>query len=197
MLRKVSTCLLRDLGHVLRLVATRLEGINGRRPQSMEVKHMVELRIVIGSDASGFPLKDAVTRHLQDHPDVSELTDVGAFAQDDPEADPVRAAITVAKHVAAGDADRGLVFCGNGLGVMIAANSVDGVDAVIAHDLFSIRTSITRNRAQVLSMGSEVIGSGPAVELIDEWLRTPMPDPAPQKEVGAGAGAGVGADAQQ
>lgn len=138
---------------------------------------MNALKIAVGSDFSGYELKRLILETFQNHDMVAEMVDVGVAGPDDREADHVQVADSVAQHVAQGRADRGLLFCGNGLGVAIAANEVDEVRAVTAHDLFSVRTSITGNEAQVLCMGAKVIGPGAAAELIGEWLRTPMPAP--------------------
>jgi len=133
------------------------------------------LRIAIGADFSGYALKRAILEDLARSDVVEGVHDVGVDGSDDASSDHQEVAVEVARRIAAGQADRGLVFCGNGLGVAIAANSVDGVAAVTAHDPFSVRTSITGNRAQVLCMGAKVIGVELARELVQEWLRTEMP----------------------
>ncbi|WP_010525998.1 RpiB/LacA/LacB family sugar-phosphate isomerase [Nesterenkonia sp. F] len=138
---------------------------------------MDELRIALGSDVSGHPLKSSIVEMLREQT-TAEVTDVGVDSPEDAGMDHADAATRVARLVAEGTADRGLLFCGNGLGVAIAANSVDGVSAVTAHDVFSVRTSLSRNRAQVLCMGAEVIGAGAAAELVRDWLAEPMPAPA-------------------
>jgi ribose 5-phosphate isomerase B len=79
-------------------------------------------------------------------------------------------AIAAAELVAAGDADRALLFCGTGLGVAISANKVKGIRAVTAHDSFSVERSVLSNDAQVLTMGQRVIGIELARRLVREWL---------------------------
>ncbi|TLP92700.1 RpiB/LacA/LacB family sugar-phosphate isomerase [Nesterenkonia salmonea] len=138
---------------------------------------MSPMRIAVGSDLSGYPLKAVIAEKLTAHRLVSELLDVGADGPEDADAHYAKAATSVAQHVAEGRADRGLLFCGNGLGVTLMANKVEGVDAVTAHDLHSVRTAVSRNGAQVLCMGSEVIAAAAAVELVNEWLATAMPEP--------------------
>jgi len=136
----------------------------------------VNLRIAIGSDFSAFHLKTAVLDVLRRSEAVADVHDVGVAGPEDTAADHADVAVRVAERVAAGAADRGLLFCGNGLGVDIAAHGVGGVAAVNAHDLVSVRTSVTGNRAQVLCMGAKVIGTELAQHLVEEWLRVEMPD---------------------
>lgn len=133
------------------------------------------LRIAIGADKGAHALKAAVGDLLESHELVGAVLDQGVAGPEDDSSDHAQVAVAVAERVATGEADRGLLFCGNGLGVAISANGVDGVDAVTAHDLLSVRTSITVNRARVLCMGARIIGVDSARELVDEWLKTAMP----------------------
>lgn len=133
------------------------------------------LRIAIGCDPSGYGLKSAILADLERSDLVDAVFDMGSSGYDDHSQDYVDISVNVASKIAAGEADRGLLFCGNGLGVTIKANSVDGVDAVTAHDVLSVRTSLTINRAQVLCMGERIIGVDNARTLVEEWLGTEMP----------------------
>lgn len=127
-----------------------------------------QLRIVIGSDDAGFDYKEIVKRDLEQNEGVAEVVDVGVDA-DGHTAYP-RVAIAAAELVAAGKADRALLFCGTGLGVAIAANKVAGIRAVTAHDSFSVERGVLSNNAQVLTMGQRVIGIELARRLVREWL---------------------------
>lgn len=127
-----------------------------------------QLRIVIGSDDAGFDYKEIVKRDLEQNDGVAEVVDVGVDA-DGHTAYP-RVAIAAAELVAAGKADRALLFCGTGLGVAIAANKVQGIRAVTAHDSFSVERGVLSNNAQVLTMGQRVIGIELARRLVREWL---------------------------
>lgn len=127
-----------------------------------------QLRIVIGSDDAGFDYKEIVKRDLEQNNGVAEVVDVGVDA-DGHTAYP-RVAIAAAELVAAGKADRALLFCGTGLGVAIAANKVQGIRAVTAHDSFSVERGVLSNNAQVLTMGQRVIGIELARRLVREWL---------------------------
>ncbi len=133
------------------------------------------LRIAVGADQSAFDLKTAIIRVLDSHHRVESVLDVGVGGPEDDTNNHEGVAIAVASAVANGTADRGLAFCGNGLGVALAANTVGGVSAVTADDIFSVRTSVTTNRATVLCMGAKVVGAELAATLVDAWLAEEMP----------------------
>jgi ribose 5-phosphate isomerase B len=79
-------------------------------------------------------------------------------------------ALPVARAVATGEADRGVLICGTGIGMSIAANKVRGVRAALCHDVFSARVTREHNDANVLCMGARVIGPGLALEILETWL---------------------------
>lgn len=133
------------------------------------------MRIVIGCDPSGFPLKGPVTEFLQQHPLVTEVIDVGVSAGDDRSKLYPQIGREVGEAVASGQADRGLAFCGNGLGVTLAANEVKGAIAVTADDILTVRSSVTVNKATVLCMGANIVAPRLATVLIDEWLQVDYP----------------------
>lgn len=130
---------------------------------------MTGLRIVVGSDDAGFEYKEALRRDLELDERVSSVVDVGVDAAG--HAPYPRIAITAAREIAEGRADRALLLCGTGLGVAIAANKVAGVRAVTAHDSYSVERAILSNDAQVLTMGQRVIGLELARRLVREWLQ--------------------------
>lgn len=125
-------------------------------------------RIVVGSDDAGYTYKEALKRDLENDERVSEVIDVGVDA-DGNTAYP-HIAVTAARKVAAGEADRALLVCGTGLGVAIAANKVPGIRAVTAHDSYSVERSVLSNNAQVLTFGQRVVGLELARRLTKEWL---------------------------
>ena len=127
------------------------------------------LRIVIGCDAAGTRLRDALKADLQRHEGVSEVTDVGVTGNDG--TDYPHIAVRAARMVAEGKADRALLICGTGLGVAISANKVPGIRAVTAHDVYSVQRAILSNDAQVLCFGERVIGLELARALAQEWLK--------------------------
>lgn len=128
-----------------------------------------KLRIVIGADDAGLDYKDALKADLLAHPDVSEVIDVGVARGESTEYPHV--AVEAARKIAAGDADRGLLICGTGLGVAIAANKVKGIRAATAHDSYSVERLVLSNNAQILTLGQRVIGLELARRLTSEWLQ--------------------------
>ena len=125
-------------------------------------------RIVIGSDDAGLAYKDILKADLRSDPRVVDIVDVGVTS-DESIAYP-HVAVTAARRIARGEADRALLICGTGLGVAISANKVTGVRAVTAHDSFSVERSVLSNDAQVLCLGQRVVGIELARRLTREWL---------------------------
>ncbi|CAF9924850.1 MAG: hypothetical protein GOMPHAMPRED_003734 [Gomphillus americanus] len=125
-----------------------------------------KLRLVIGSDDAGSTYKAALLQHLE--PLVESIKDVGVT--DGEQTAYPHVAVDAVKLVQSGQADRALLICGTGLGVAIAANKVEGIRAVTAHDSYSVEKSITSNNAQVLCMGQRVVGLELAKRLASEWL---------------------------
>ncbi|WP_059015575.1 ribose-5-phosphate isomerase [Mycobacterium sp. M26] len=128
----------------------------------------MSLRIVIGCDDAGLTYKNVLRRDLEQDDRVASVVDVGV-GPDEHTAYP-HVAVTAARMVADGSADRALLICGTGLGVAISANKVPGVRAVTAHDSFSVERAILSNDAQVLCFGERVIGIELARRLVREWL---------------------------
>ena len=126
------------------------------------------LRLVIGCDDAGFDYKEVLKKDLENDARVASVVDVGVDA--DGHTPYPRVAIAAADLVAKGEADRAILICGTGLGVAIAANKVQGIRAVTAHDSFSVERSVLSNDAQVLCMGQRVIGIELARRLAREWL---------------------------
>jgi ribose 5-phosphate isomerase B len=81
-------------------------------------------------------------------------------------------ALTVAEKVAKGEVDRGILICGTGIGMSIAANKVKGVRCALVHDTFSAKATREHNDSNILAMGERVIGSGLAREIAKIWLTT-------------------------
>jgi ribose 5-phosphate isomerase B len=126
------------------------------------------LRIVVGSDDAGVDYKTALAADLRVDGRVGEVIDVGV-AGDEGTAYP-HVAVTAARLIVAGRADRALLVCGTGLGVAISANKVPGIRAVTAHDSFSVERAVLSNDAQVLCLGQRVVGLELARRLVREWL---------------------------
>ncbi|KAJ1026669.1 probable ribose-5-phosphate isomerase [Ustilago sp. UG-2017a] len=126
-------------------------------------------KIAFGCDEAGVDYKNALLRDFQNDARVESVVDVGVASCSDKTAYP-HVAVTAARKVASGEVDRALLICGTGLGVAIAANKVNGVRAVTAHDSYSVERAILSNDAQVLCMGQRVIGLELARKLAKEWL---------------------------
>lgn len=136
---------------------------------TLPTEHQAQgLRLIVGCDEAGLQYKEAIRADLEDDPRVASVVDVGISGTEDTAYPHV--AVTAARLVAAGKADRAILICGTGLGVAISANKVKGIRAVTAHDSYSVERSILSNDAQVLCMGQRVIGIELARRLAREWL---------------------------
>lgn len=128
------------------------------------------MKIALGADHGGYELKEILGMCLREW--GVEHHDFGTFG---PEAvDYPFYGKLVGEEVAAGRFDRGLVVCGTGVGISIAANKVAGIRCALCHDVFSARMSRAHNDANMLAMGGRVIGAGPAREILRVWLDTPF-----------------------
>ncbi|MGM9473831.1 ribose-5-phosphate isomerase [Pseudarthrobacter sp. YS3] len=139
-----------------------------------------KLRIVVGSDDAGYEYKEALKADLEKSDLVDSVRDVGVDENGHTAYPTI--AITAAEMIANGTADRALLVCGTGLGVAIAANKVDGVRAVTAHDSYSVERSVLSNNAQVLTFGQRVVGLELARRLAREWLTYTFDDGSPSAE---------------
>jgi ribose 5-phosphate isomerase B len=126
--------------------------------------------IVIGSDHAGFALKEAIENDLKAK--GYDVYDVGTHTETS--VDYPDFAYPVALLVGRGYCKRGIVVDGAGIGSAIVANKVAGVRAANCHDLFATRNSREHNNSNVLTLGSRIIGSGLALEIIKVWLSTPF-----------------------
>jgi ribose 5-phosphate isomerase B len=125
------------------------------------------MRVVIGSDEAGAQYREILRKDLLEDPRVDEVLDAIPASDHGFYAD---VAVGAGRMIMEGKADRGLLFCGTGLGVAISANKVHGIRAVTAHDSFSVERSVLSNNAQVLCMGQRVVGVELARRLVREWL---------------------------
>lgn len=129
---------------------------------------MSNLRIAIGSDHGGFKLKEDIRKMLQEK--GYNLWDFGAYSEES--VDYPSIALEVAKAVRDASYDRGILICGTGIGIGIAANKVAGIRAALCHDTFSARVSREHNNSNILTMGERVIGPGLAKDIVNIWLGT-------------------------
>lgn len=129
---------------------------------------MEKLKIAIGCDHGGFNLKNKVIEYLKAR--NIEYKDYGIYSLES--SDYPEVAKAVSKEVVAQKYDRGILVCGTGLGMSIAANKVKGIRAVTINDTYSARVSRAHNNANVLCLGERVIGEHLALDIVDMWLKT-------------------------
>jgi ribose 5-phosphate isomerase B len=128
----------------------------------------IVLKVAIGADHGGYPLKEEI-KQLLDSMQI-EYQDFGCDSEES--VDYPDFALPVAQKVAAGEFDRGILVCGTGVGMSIAANKIKGVRCALIHDLFSAKATREHNDSNVLAMGARVIGPGLAQEIVKVWLGT-------------------------
>jgi ribose 5-phosphate isomerase B len=128
------------------------------------------MRIGLGADHAGFPLKEDLKAFLAE--EGHEVLDHGTDSTEPVDYPPICA--SAARAVATGETDRAIVLGGSGQGEQIAANKVEGVRAALCHDLFLARLSREHNDANVLSMGARVVAPAYAREIVRVWLDTPF-----------------------
>ncbi|HYA42730.1 MAG TPA: ribose 5-phosphate isomerase B [Syntrophobacteraceae bacterium] len=128
------------------------------------------MKVYIGADHAGFLLKELVASSLREA--NIDVVDIGTNSSD-PVDYPVYA-FQVARAVAEGRADRGILVCGSGIGMSIAANRLPGVRAVNGHEPFEARISRRHNDSNVLCLGSRFLGVDLALEIVSQWLDEPF-----------------------
>ncbi len=126
------------------------------------------MRVAIGSDHGGFQLKEKVKEYLTEKHIAYQ--DIGTYSTDPVDYPDI--AKKVAEGVATGEFAKGIVICGTGIGVSIAANKVNGIRAALCNDVFSAQMAREHNDANVLALGERVIGSGLALMIVETWLTT-------------------------
>jgi ribose 5-phosphate isomerase B len=124
------------------------------------------MKLVLGSDHAGFPLKEEVRKHLA--ASGHELLDVGAFSATP--SDYPDFAELVGRAVHAGQGERGILICGSGVGVSVAACKMPGIRAAMCHDTYSAHQGVEHDDMNVLVMGARIIGPALAFELVGAFL---------------------------
>lgn len=127
----------------------------------------MSLRIAIGSDHGGYELKEIVMEHLKKK--GIEYKDFGCYSCSSVDYPDI--ALPVAEAITSGEFDRGILICGTGIGISIAANKVPGIRAALCSDTFSARMTRMHNDANILAMGGRVVGPGLALDIVDEFLK--------------------------
>ena len=126
--------------------------------------------IALGCDHAGFELKQAIIKHLDER--KIEYKDYGTYSEDSVEY--AVYAEKTARAVANGECELGLLFCGTGVGISMAANKVRGIRAACCSDLFSAEMTRRHNDANILCLGGRVVSPEKATELVDIFLDTPF-----------------------
>ncbi|HHX23030.1 MAG: ribose 5-phosphate isomerase B [Tepidanaerobacteraceae bacterium] len=124
------------------------------------------MTIAIACDHGGYNLKIELIKFFDEN-NIS-YKDLGTFCTESVDYPDI--AIPCAEAVARGEYEKGIIICGTGIGVCIAANKVKGIRAALCHDIFSARMSRLHNNANILTMGGRVIGSGLATSIVETWL---------------------------
>ncbi len=125
------------------------------------------MKLVIASDHAGFPLKEELRANLTAA--GHEVVDLGAF-QIEPEDDYPDFAQRVGEAIRAGKAQRGILICGSGVGVCIAANKIPGIRAGICHDVYSAHQGVEHDDMNVLVLGARIVGGALALDLAHAYL---------------------------
>ena len=126
--------------------------------------------IAIGCDHGGFRLKQEIMQHLEARGE--RFYDFGTYTEES--CDYPDYGKAVAHAVASGEYDRGILICGTGIGISIAANKVKGIRCALLSDVMSARMTRDHNDTNMMAMGAGVVGQNLAFEIVDTWLNTPF-----------------------
>ncbi|MBQ9161850.1 MAG: ribose 5-phosphate isomerase B [Clostridia bacterium] len=125
-------------------------------------------QIIIGCDHGGFVLKGQLIKHLQER--GFDVCDIGTYSADSCNYPEI--ADTLCKRIQSGEFERGILVCGTGIGMSIAANKHSGIRAAACENTFSARMTRMHNDANVLCLGERVVGAGLACDMVDLFTDT-------------------------
>jgi ribose 5-phosphate isomerase B len=128
------------------------------------------MKIAIGSDHGAYELKLQVVEHLKNR--GIDVIDKGSHDKSSCDYPVYAKAVTDA--ITAGEAELGILICGTGIGMSMAANKAAGIRAALCHDCFSAKATREHNNANVLCMGARVVGPGLALMIVDDFIDTPF-----------------------
>lgn len=128
--------------------------------------------IALGCDHGGYELMQEVKAHLDSRGE--EYMDFGCHSTE--AVDYPIYARKVAKAILEGECERGILICGTGIGISIAANKIPGIRAALCTDCFSAQATREHNDANILALGERVVGAGLALKIVDTFLDTPFSD---------------------
>lgn len=125
------------------------------------------MRIAVAADHAGYPLNEKIIAELESdgHQIIDFGTHDGSDADDYPDY-----AYKVGQSVQSGDAERGIIICGSGVGACVAANKLKGVRACLCHDTYSAHQGVEHDNMNVLCLGARIIGSELAIELLRAFI---------------------------
>ncbi|MDT8715597.1 ribose 5-phosphate isomerase B [Clostridium sp. 19966] len=137
------------------------------------------MNIAIASDHAGFRLKKYVIEYLEKK--NYEFKDFGTFNENS--CDYPDYSLFVAEAVAKGEYEFGILICGTGIGIGIAANKVPGIRAALCHDTFSAHACREHNNANILTMGERIVGPGLAIDIVETFLNSKFEGERHQKRI--------------
>ena len=124
------------------------------------------MKIALGSDHGGLSLKEEIIKHLESQ--NIEVKDFGTHTENS--CDYPDYALKVAEEVVAQNFELGILICGTGIGISIAANKVPGIRAALCSDTFSAHATREHNNANILALGARVVGKGLALDIVDAFI---------------------------
>jgi ribose 5-phosphate isomerase B len=124
------------------------------------------MKIAIASDHAGYQLKEKIVKELNNT--ATSFLDLGAFSTES--SDYPDYALKVGEAILSGKADRGILICGSGIGICIAANKIKGIYAGICHDTYSAHQGVEHDDMNVLCLGAQVVGVDLAIEIVTTFL---------------------------
>lgn len=129
------------------------------------------MKIAVGCDEAAYELKKLILKHLAEQTQVAvQAKDFGVFSSESVDYPDI--ALKVAEAITCGEYERGILLCGTGLGMAIAANKVPGIRAATCHDTFSAERAQKSNNAQIITLGARVIGPELAKKIVSAWLES-------------------------
>jgi ribose 5-phosphate isomerase B len=137
------------------------------------------VKIALGSDHGGLKLKKHIIMHLESK--NIQVKDFGTYTEES--CDYPDYALKVASEVVANNFELGILICGTGIGIGIAANKVPGIRAALCNDTFSAHAAREHNNANILTMGERVIGTGLALDIVDTFINAEFQGDRHQKRI--------------
>ena len=122
--------------------------------------------IAIGCDHGAFNLKNAVKKYLEER--GLEVKDFGIYEEG--RVDYPDIAEVVCKSIVSGECEKGILLCGTGIGISIAANKIKGIRAAVCNEVYCAKMAKCHNNANVITMGGRVVGEDVALEIVSAWL---------------------------